>query len=79
MLSLPGIKNVFRERFSLLRQSSFQEKLYLHTYLPAGALHFVGLYFWMQNFDDAFGIKGIEKNGATVIVSLVGSVYFYNA
>ncbi len=36
MLSLPGTKKVFRERFSLMRQSSFQEKLYLHTYLPAG-------------------------------------------
>lgn len=36
MLSLPGTKNVFRERFSLLYQNGFQEKLYLHTYLPAG-------------------------------------------
>lgn len=34
MLSLPGTKKVFRERFSLMRQSSFQEKLYLHNYLP---------------------------------------------
>ena len=79
MLSLPGTKNVFRERFSLLCQNGFQEKWYLHTYLPAGHYTLRACAYWMQNFDDAFGIKGTEKNGTTVIVSLVGSVHFYNA